>query len=199
MELVRAFALRCVLIVVWMIFAVSSSVGSVRAQEEAAANEILREIATLQSALGTIHDVERVAARTYYVASIALIAHQGAWPSERPSWDADATAFEYQVSRLSELLLPDLLDIKRRAVRADLFSGAEASVFQELLAQTEAMLKDTKEFYALLEADKHDDANEWFRNNTRASYADLIGDAYTLSNDLERRLGKAQLQLRLAK
>ena len=96
-------------------------------------------------------------------------------------------------------MLPDLLDIKRRAVRADLFSGAEASVFQELLAQTEAMLKDTKEFYALLEADKHDDANEWFRNNTRASYADLIGDAYTLSNDLERRLGKAQLQLRLAK
>ena len=194
-----AHATRLIGATLLLVCATFSIPRSAAQAEESAATEILQDIASLQTAVGHVRDVERVAARLFYVESLALIAHQGNWPFEKPGWDADATPFEYDVARLSERLQPDLVDIKRKAAQGNAFTEEEQAAFQDLLTQTEQMIADTNAYYDLLQSEQHDAANAYFRDRVRTTYSEITAAAFTLSSQMDRKISKAQLELRLAK
>jgi hypothetical protein len=162
------------------------------------AKSLLAELGNRKTASQVIGSIERIAARIVYVETVALMSEHGKWPEELSNWpeDAEASKNVYDVKNLYSRMTPELVAIKRMASQGGVYAASETELLASMLGELQLMLDESQSLYALLKAEKLEEANLFFRDVVRARYEGILADSYTLGTGVTRDVSRIMLDVR---
>jgi hypothetical protein len=155
------------------------------------------ELMNRQAAASDVVSLERVAARIFYVESIALLSEYGDWPMDAAdNWpeDAEASKFLYDVKNIDGRMTSELANFRRIASRSRSFTDPEKERFTEMVADLALMVEQSKELYALLLAGDIQKADEHYRGDIQSTYLSITVNSYTMTSDISHEIRDINLK-----
>lgn len=166
------------------------------------AKEIAIQLGHRYAAFDSLISMERLAARLNYVYSTALVAHHGDWPNEVPGDQAEETEnfkFFRDVYYVRERFPGDLIALKRAVGRKGTFTEDELGDVNVLLDQLAQLISRSEAYHELLIAARIDEANQFYKDDLRQLYLDIVSGSYTLSTEVSRDIRSMVLSARMIK
>lgn len=172
--------------------------ATVATAQEQGVKPLVRELEQRQTAMASVHTLQRLSARIFYVESVALLSEYGAWPEEAHNWTQgqSVSKFVYDVFNIHVRFTSELAQLRRTASRKGVFTDEERERFASMLDDLALMIDHSQQLYDLLDKDQMSEASQFFRNSIREPYDRIAAEGYTIGSGISRDIRRISLAAR---